>query len=36
MPVQWTTTQNGLDTALRLLEERKQQTPREPHKNETL
>ena len=34
VPLQWTATQNSLKTALRVLDERKRQTPREPHDNE--
>jgi len=34
VPLDWAMTQNNLETALRVLDERKRQTPREPHDNE--
>jgi hypothetical protein len=35
VPLDWAATQDNLKTALRLLDERKRQTPSEPHENET-
>ena len=36
VPLNWATTQNNLETALRVLDERKRQTPKEPQDNEAL